>query len=169
MGTLHCLFCGGASCKYEDAMRWDGSPGYIAAIDGLYSSVITDGACAPCVWTWACSRLIRSAVVGAGRLFVRFARLFWIQPATRSLARPATQAIEAWSSPRAVRVLARLLTTTSLPSSWPRASLESSTSRKGASSLFGVGGVAAAVFDPPYFDHTPTPFILPPPTRRHQR
>ncbi|KAJ3379794.1 Protein tyrosine phosphatase domain-containing protein 1 [Entophlyctis sp. JEL0112] len=41
MTSLHCFFCGGHSCKYEDYTQWAGDPAHPNAFDGLYSNWIT--------------------------------------------------------------------------------------------------------------------------------
>ncbi|KAI8916281.1 hypothetical protein EDD86DRAFT_222199 [Gorgonomyces haynaldii] len=41
MSTLHCMFCGGKECKYENYKLWNTEKSGKNAIDGLYSSWIT--------------------------------------------------------------------------------------------------------------------------------
>lgn len=43
MGTIHCMFCNGKDCKYENYKLWLPDKGYLGinAIDGLYSTFIT--------------------------------------------------------------------------------------------------------------------------------
>jgi protein tyrosine phosphatase domain-containing protein 1 len=43
MGTIHCMFCNGKDCKYENYKLWLPEKGYLGTngIDGLYSTYIT--------------------------------------------------------------------------------------------------------------------------------
>ena len=38
MSTIHCMFCGGAECKYENWRLWTNDPAHPNAIDGLFSN-----------------------------------------------------------------------------------------------------------------------------------
>ncbi|KAH3767279.1 phosphatases II [Pelomyxa schiedti] len=42
MSALHCFFCGGSKCKYEDYLRWVSVHDTANAIEGLFSNWITD-------------------------------------------------------------------------------------------------------------------------------
>ena len=42
MGSIHCSFCGGKGCKYENYKNWTGLKGTHIGIEGLYSNWITD-------------------------------------------------------------------------------------------------------------------------------
>ncbi|KAI8608033.1 hypothetical protein BC830DRAFT_1157063 [Chytriomyces sp. MP71] len=42
MSAIHCYFCGGPACKYEDFKRWTEDENHPNAIDGLYSNWITE-------------------------------------------------------------------------------------------------------------------------------
>ena len=42
MSALHCLFCGGADCKYENWLNWLHDSDHPNALDGLYSNWINN-------------------------------------------------------------------------------------------------------------------------------
>src|SRR5258708_5778296 len=42
MGSIHCLFCGGRTCKYENFKNWVTIKKMHIGIEGLYSNWITD-------------------------------------------------------------------------------------------------------------------------------
>lgn len=42
MGTLHCMFCGGKNCKYENYTNWLAESNSHNALEGIYSNWVTD-------------------------------------------------------------------------------------------------------------------------------
>lgn len=41
MSTIHCMFCGGLNCKYENYQNWTSDPLHPNAVTGIYSTWIT--------------------------------------------------------------------------------------------------------------------------------